>query len=226
MEQIPLIIQKLYNLAAIIRKLKGFRFYGCSLLFIYDGDGEVQEHFVKAVKQGQPPIGTIPEAAEDYSHHRHHHHRSQAVGEQGSSQRRSRSADHHGPTSQPSGLNAKRHKGEVNIRVVDFAHTTTGRDLTPYPKGAEEGLDLGKGYVSEVDPKSGKTFARFLPKHKDEADLGFVFGIKSVVDALSGIWEHEAQRRGETTGALEGLENGDVFDKVFPQGFDISYLST
>lgn len=224
MEQIPHIIQKLYNLAAIIRKLKGFRFYGCSLLFIYDGDREVQEHFVKAVSQGAAIIDDIAEEDEDYSHHRHRHHRSQ-VSEQPSA-RRSRSADHHGQSTHQGTLNAKRHKGEVKIRVVDFAHTTTGRDLTPYPKGAEDGRELGKGYVSEIDPKTGKAFARFMPKHREEADLGFVFGIKSVVGALKEIWQHEAQRRKGDFGKLEGFENEDVFDVLFPEGFDVGYLST
>jgi inositol-hexakisphosphate kinase len=41
--QIPGILGKIYALARIINRLKGFRFYGCSLLFIYDGDHEVQE---------------------------------------------------------------------------------------------------------------------------------------------------------------------------------------
>ncbi|TEB35341.1 SAICAR synthase-like protein [Coprinellus micaceus] len=41
--QIPVLLQKLYALARIINRLKGFRFYGCSLLLIYDGDKESQE---------------------------------------------------------------------------------------------------------------------------------------------------------------------------------------
>ncbi|THG92935.1 hypothetical protein EW145_g8530, partial [Phellinidium pouzarii] len=40
---IPGILQKLYALAEIINRLVGYRFYGCSLLFIYDGDPETQE---------------------------------------------------------------------------------------------------------------------------------------------------------------------------------------
>ncbi|KAF9519557.1 hypothetical protein BS47DRAFT_1254889, partial [Hydnum rufescens UP504] len=40
---IPIILHKLYALAGIISRLNGYRFYGCSLLFIYDGDHETQD---------------------------------------------------------------------------------------------------------------------------------------------------------------------------------------
>ncbi|KLT40063.1 SAICAR synthase-like protein, partial [Cutaneotrichosporon oleaginosum] len=37
-QHIPPLMQKLYSLASILVTLNGFRFYGCSLLLIYDGD--------------------------------------------------------------------------------------------------------------------------------------------------------------------------------------------
>ncbi|KIY45892.1 SAICAR synthase-like protein, partial [Fistulina hepatica ATCC 64428] len=46
--QIPVLLPKLYALARIIYRLKGYRFYGCSLLLIYDGDPEAQEAFSDA----------------------------------------------------------------------------------------------------------------------------------------------------------------------------------
>ncbi|KAI9067654.1 SAICAR synthase-like protein [Trametes sanguinea] len=47
--QIPVILRKVYALARIINRLKGYRFYGCSLLMIYDGDREAQEAFRASV---------------------------------------------------------------------------------------------------------------------------------------------------------------------------------
>ena len=40
---IPGILQKIYALAEIVNRLVGYRFYGCSMLFIYDGDPEAQD---------------------------------------------------------------------------------------------------------------------------------------------------------------------------------------
>ena len=47
--QVPVLLQKLYALARIIHRLKGYRFYGCSILLIYDGDRESQEDFRSSV---------------------------------------------------------------------------------------------------------------------------------------------------------------------------------
>ena len=41
--QIPILLSKIYSLAKIVNRLKGFRFYGCSVLLTYDGDSEVQD---------------------------------------------------------------------------------------------------------------------------------------------------------------------------------------
>jgi len=38
--QIPILLSKIYSLAKIVHRLKGYRFYGCSVLLIYDGDNE------------------------------------------------------------------------------------------------------------------------------------------------------------------------------------------
>ncbi|KIM25863.1 hypothetical protein M408DRAFT_57511, partial [Serendipita vermifera MAFF 305830] len=48
---IPLLLQKLSALAQIIYRLKGFRFYGCSLLFIYDGDATIQTEYERSILQ-------------------------------------------------------------------------------------------------------------------------------------------------------------------------------
>ncbi|KAI0036019.1 hypothetical protein K488DRAFT_7898, partial [Vararia minispora EC-137] len=110
--QIPLVLAKVYALARIVNRLRGYRFYGCSLLLIYDGDREAQE----ACRAG--------------------------------------------------------------LRIVDFAHMTTGRDWVPYPDGAADAA--GVGYSGDVDPATGLVYARFSPHYPDQADRGFLFGLRSV----------------------------------------------
>ncbi|KAL7416728.1 hypothetical protein BDY24DRAFT_336403 [Mrakia frigida] len=51
---IPNILRKLWRLASILHKLPGFRFYGCSLLFIYDGDPETQDQLRIASEDNLP----------------------------------------------------------------------------------------------------------------------------------------------------------------------------
>ena len=94
---------------------------------------------------------------------------------------------------------SKRKRGEVNIRIVDFAHTTTGTDYLPYsnssedPEGwsATETIMSGKGYQAPVDPETGLLYARFPPKHSELPDLGFLFGLKNLYSSLVTIWEEE-----------------------------------
>ncbi|EED84691.1 predicted protein, partial [Postia placenta Mad-698-R] len=59
---IPLILRKLYALARIINRLKGYRFYGCSLLMIYDGDREETEEMTSGkgyTAEVEPETGLI-----------------------------------------------------------------------------------------------------------------------------------------------------------------------
>lgn len=48
---IPEMLRKLYRLATIISKLHRYRFYAASLLFIYDGDEEVQREYQDALRR-------------------------------------------------------------------------------------------------------------------------------------------------------------------------------
>lgn len=209
-------MQKLYSLAAILATLDGFRFYGCSLLLIYDGDHEVQEHYAHKARRvherhesmfdGAPP----PRRRSSLS----------------ATNRRSRSADV--PDSKP----AKRVKGDVTVRIVDFAHSTSGQDIKfPYPPGVRDPPNLGKGYCAMFDEESGLALARFPPKHPRDPDLGFIFGISSIVASLRQIYADEGERRRAAGGggvpSLPAFEHGDVFDKLFPaDSFDDGYLST
>jgi len=219
---IPRILRKLWQLASIIHKLDGFRFYGCSLLFLYDGESGIQEQLRQATEESLPsfdkpkprsraPSSAIqdpPAAAEtSTSRHKHQHHHQDvpepARGRRQSDvpppERRARSADAVKPREFSANLQSDRHiaatKGEVKIRIVDFAHTTTGKDYIPLDAVDEDPSTLGKKYHTVFDADSGKLLARFPPQHPDRPDMGFIFGIRNLCDAFVGIWDKERHRR-------------------------------
>ena len=192
--QIPVLLQKLYALARIINRLKGYRFYGCSLLLIYDGDRESQEAFRSSVlehpssrsKRGESLKRQTSRSKSENKFHK-------------PTLRRSHSEDLLlGPVAKRSSAGRKR--GEVNVRIVDFAHTTTGRDWLPYPGSndrntSHEMTTNSKGYQPEVDPETGLIYARFPPHYPDQPDRGFLFGLKNLATTLERIWNEERIRR-------------------------------
>jgi hypothetical protein len=97
----------------------------------------------------------------------------------------------------------KRKRGEVNVRIVDFAHTTTGRDWLPYPKeppsARPQESSSSKGYQAEFDPETGYLYARFPPHYPDQPDQGFLFGLKNLTASLERIWNEERIRRVKAT---------------------------
>ena len=195
--QIPGILGKIYALTRIINRLKGFRFYGCSLLFIYDGDHEVQES-LGAGYSDHPSVHS--HRSESLERHRRMHRttRKTSLDRSSTSLRRSHSDDVlGGPIDHQ--CSRKPPRGEVNIRIVDFAHMTTGHDWLPYPEGydhrASQEADSGKGYSSEVDPETGLIYARFLPHNPDEPDRGFLFGLKNLAESLEKIYNDERLRQ-------------------------------
>lgn len=77
--------------------------------------------------------------------------------------------------------------GELNIKLIDFAHCTTGDDfLPPLPPGVEEPLQQH----DEAIPR-----ARFPPIHADEPDVGFLLGLQSICNSLKGTWAEERRKR-------------------------------
>lgn len=188
--QIPVILRKLYALARIVHRLKGFRFYGCSLLLIYDGDREAQEAFRACSLDSASARSKRGESLERPGVGRG---RGGGVG-----LRRARSEDLLvGPVANRSSRRRKR--GEVQIRLVDFAHTTTGHDWLPFSHGrggAEtEEVSSGTGYQAEVDPATGLVYARFPPHYPDEPDRGFLYGLMNLSESLEKIWNEERMRR-------------------------------
>jgi inositol-hexakisphosphate kinase len=182
---IPPLLQKLYALARIIHRLKGYRFYGCSLLFIYDGDREAQDAYIRAASEN-PSSRTKRGESLDRENGR-----TVEVDTTRKTLRRTASED---VLDGPPAKRSKRKRGEVNIRLVDFAHTITGKEYTVVPPEHEDEQPKDKGYGTIVDP-SGRLYARFPPHRPEEPDYGFLFGIKNLSSTLCAIWNEERARR-------------------------------
>lgn len=221
--QIPVILRKLYALAVIVNRLKGFRFYGCSLLMIYDGDREAQEAFCSSVLDDPNPRNKRGESLD-----RRLHPSATPEGHlKEPTLRRSRSEDLLcGPVAARSSRRRKR--GEVQIRIVDFAHTTTGRDWLPSPPprtSETEGVTSGKGYQADVDPETGLIYARFPPHYPNEPDRGFLYGLMNLAGTLEKMWNEERIRRmkasrDDPTAVVDQLpplstEGKEIFDEIF-----------
>jgi inositol-hexakisphosphate 5-kinase len=237
--QIPGILGKIYALARIINRLKGFRFYGCSLLFIYDGDHEVQEAL--GASYSDHPTSRS-HRGESLERHRRRYQTTEkpSLELSSTSLRRSYSDDVlGGPIDHQ--CSRKRRRGEVNIRIVDFAHMTTGHDWLVYPEGhdrrAASEADGGKGYSADVDPETGLIYARFPPHNPDEPDRGFLFGLRNLAESLEKIYSDERLRqiksRDDPSTARDSLpslstDSKRVFQEIMKLGNsdDWGYLST
>ncbi|KAJ3789303.1 hypothetical protein GGU10DRAFT_305311 [Lentinula aff. detonsa] len=234
--QIPALLQKLYGLARIISRLTGYRFYGCSLLFIYDGDHETQQAYRDLVletptsrsKRGESLERNITASSSETSCPR--------------VLRRSHSEELLlGPIQKRSVDKDKRKRGAVDVRLVDFAHTTTGRDWLPYPENFDkhsphEVTTSSQGYNADIDPETGLIYARFPPHYPEEADKGFIWGLKNLTLALEQMWNDERKRRFKILREnpdcdikkLPALptEGKKIFNEVFDDADDPGMLST
>lgn len=226
--QIPVILRKVYSLARIINRLKGFRFYGCSLLLIYDGDREAQEDFRTSCLESPSSRSKRGESLERQLDMRYPEDKTPRP-----TLRRARSEDLSvGPAATRS--NRRKKRGELQIRLVDFAHTTTGRDWLPSPppgiKEMEE-VTSGKGYWAEMDPESGLLYARFPPHYPEQPDRGFLYGLMNLSLSLEKIWNEERLRRikiarDHSSADAEQLpplsvEGREIFDQIFGTGDDV-----
>jgi hypothetical protein len=125
------------------------------------------------------------------------------------------------------------------VRIVDFAHTTTGRDWLPYPSSLDRSAHEttgSEGYHADIDPETGLIYARFPPHFPDEPDRGFLFGLKSLSEALEKIWNKERIRRikasrDDPSGVAYQLpplatDGKEIFEKIFESDEDPGTLST
>jgi inositol-hexakisphosphate kinase len=225
---IPILLQKLYALARIVYRLRGYRFYGCSILLIYDGDPETQESFRSSALEHPSSRSKRGESLERRSNSQNHDrtHLRRAHSEDllvGSVSKR---------------LSGRRKRGEINVRIVDFAHTTTGRDWTPYPEDDHptQSYSSCKGYHAEMDPESGLLYARFPPHYPDHPDRGFLLGLKNLTVTLETIWNTERVRRVKASREDHSvtrcqlpplsLEGKEIFDEIFGEEEDPGMIST
>jgi inositol-hexakisphosphate kinase len=249
---IPLILQKLSALARIVYRLNGFRFYGCSVLFIYDGNETVQEGYHQVIAETAAARTSKYPSLKRKS-------RARSEEREGSRRlvRRTQSEDVLvGSVTDRAFKESKRKRGEVNIRIVDFAHTTTGTDYLPFNGSAEEPdgrsasktVMSGNGYQAQVDPETGLLHARFPPHHPELPDLGFLFGLKNLYSSLVTLWEEDHAQKAklarETGGSgvsnsststdgqeplspLHSLptEPAEIFEKIFEE-FDEGMISS
>ncbi|GAA6062553.1 hypothetical protein JCM10212_004114 [Sporobolomyces blumeae] len=254
---IPHILSQLYRLASIVYGLNRFRFYAASLLFIYDGDSDVQDAYrkmvfsntsnpspaLKAVSSSMPEPSPLRSMALSSSN------RSYDDIEEERPRPRARSADandeydsnderqagRHAPERPPlpplqnqskknsSGRHrhhqhhrrsrSKKHKvsGEVTIRLIDFAHCTTGDDFVTPEEGAS--VDLEPGEFSA----DGRVVARFPPTHPNQPDLGFLLGLRSLCAALKMIWADEWDK-GNLPGKqreLQGIPGEEIWETIW-----------
>ncbi|KAJ7068014.1 hypothetical protein C8F01DRAFT_1049813 [Mycena amicta] len=204
---IPILLQKIYGLARIIHRLKGYRFYGCSLLLIYDGDRELQEHLRSCALEQPSSVSQRGESLE----------RPSAQFSEKPPLRRTHSED---LLAGPLRKRSRRRRGEINVRIVDFAHTTTGRDWLPYSDIPTESVQT-QGYQADVDPETGLIYARFPPHYPDEADRGFLFGLRSLASTLEQLWNNERIRRNKAGRNDEprlsplSIDGKEIFDEIF-----------
>lgn len=205
---IPSILFQLYQLAATVHKLDRYRFYAASLLFIYDGDGQVQEQFKASsdarvetwAKPSTPmarqrsrstdaaPSRPLPTPNPPHAHHHHHSHSSH-------------SHSRHSPHSSSSSSHKRKVPGGVTIRLIDFAHCTTGDDF----------LLPGEPH----DPDDSRVVATYPPTHPNQPDLGFLLGLKSLCAALKQIWARENKDSDSPPLTIQGEE---VFETIFGTG--------
>ncbi|KAG8713053.1 hypothetical protein FRC09_019138 [Ceratobasidium sp. 395] len=216
---IPPLLYKLCALARIIHRLKGYRFYGCSLLFIYDGDRDAQDGYIRYVSE-KPSSRTKRGESLDRENGR-----ASEVDTTRKTLRRTASEDVlDGPPAKRN-HHDKRKRGEVNIRLVDFAHTITNKEYTVVPPDYEDDQPKGKGYGTSIDP-SGRLYARFPPHRPEEPDYGFIFGIKNLCSTLRSIWDEERARRHKAARDSDqrsnidqlpalSIEGKQIFDEIF-----------
>lgn len=102
--------------------------------------------------------------------------------------------------------------GEVNIRLIDFAHCTTGDDFL-----------LPDEPAKPDDPDRPR--ATFPPTHPNQPDCGFLLGLKSLCAALKEMWDLEriSQMKRLGPGELDPLgplnvSGADVWELIFGPG--------
>ncbi|CAO1623944.1 unnamed protein product [Parajaminaea phylloscopi] len=227
LHHVPVILEKLFRLARCIHQLSGYRFYASSLLFIYDGDGEIQakleREFEARVRRGtaglSPGLRLSLEnspALEPTDPNGHVSMTSLRSGSGGlaSSFPSSSSVPSSGPPRR------RRRRGEINIRIIDFAHCTTGKDFL-FPDDPD--FEAQKAEIDRLNERLANgledaaihplPIARFPPRDRQGPDPGYLWGLQRLAESFYAIWDKERERRRDEAVAVlvaererEGIE--------------------
>ena len=243
LHHIPSIVHQLRQLARIVHGLKRYRFYASSLLFIYDGACDVQkklmQEFEQRVKNG---TAGVPLASSDSAHASPAMLAADARGQRTLQDLLSVSTDSarhslgaHSPGAAADHANKiRKRKGEMKIRIIDFAKSTTGTDYR-YPDESSESIS------HEEDEALARPTVRFPPSLRDGPDSGYLWGLKNLCRSFTEIWqlerekrlvvsqealpptasqaEKEDARKAADIGPLQ-IEDEEVFEEIFGDGPD------
>lgn len=216
---VPVILEKVFRLARIIHQLRGYRFYASSLLFIYDGDCETQEklerEFEVRIRKGtagfSPGLRSSAESSPALN----------AVDNptRPLSSASSSSVPHSSSVPSSAPPHRRRRRGEINIRIIDFAHCSTGSDyLFPddadYADRKREMEALSDRLEQGLEPASVRPIpiARFPPRNRNEPDSGYLWGLSRLAESFREIWAQERGRRREKAMEEAGLRTGCTAD--------------
>lgn len=207
-QHVPVMVDKLHQLARHVCKLKGYRFYASSLLLIYDGDLRRQNALLRAFEAqlpsatGQPYVlsrSTQSNASDLASTATG---ASEAFGElsmQGSSTASSSTTTPILTLPSPAVTDAAQapeseahhrrcgRRGHMKIRIIDFAHCTTGSDFY-FP-------DDHNGRPPSTLEEQVLPIGRHPPAHRNQPDAGYLWGLRCLTLAFHEIWERERSRR-------------------------------
>lgn len=203
---VPVMVDKLHQLARHVYKLKGYRFYASSLLLIYDGDLRRQNALLQGFEAklpgatGHPYVlsRSIQSDTSDVccSTTGALGGSSEAAPPKGTSTELASDAAPFVTVPTPA-MHHRRsgRRGHMKIRVIDFAHCTTGSDFY-FPE------DHG-GKPPSTPEEQAMPIGRHPPEYRDQPDAGYLWGLRCLALAFHEIWERERARRIERS--LAGL---------------------
>ena len=203
---IPPLVEKLHCLARHACKLVGYRFYASSLLLIYDGDIRRQNTLLQGFEADVLQGARRPSAQSDADTEHSASFPQMTPGSEASTAITSPPfapssvsstaitlpspviSEHASPKedAQPQGRRFWR-RGNMNIRIIDFAHCTTGRDFY-FPEDHD-------GRPPQLPEEECLPISRHSPAHRDKPDAGYLWGLRCLALALQEIWDRERRRR-------------------------------
>ncbi|WFC99870.1 inositol-hexakisphosphate 5-kinase [Malassezia yamatoensis] len=203
---VPVMVDQLNRLAQHVWQLPGYRFYASSLLLIFDGDVKRQNALLEAFEADIPgflqrasdwascetsPASTAWQPSNDPS--------PPTSGSMAPSSLSSATVlTLPSPTLAPTECSPThpyprtpsrrmRRCGRISIRIIDFAHCTNGQDFY-FPVDHQ-------GQPPRTASQRALPIARLPPKHRNQPDVGYLWGLRCLSRSLHQIWQRERDRR-------------------------------